>query len=141
APERALIGIGASQAADLQYGRARRGVATYGYQAGHRRNQAPRVALLGMREDCVAGAAFDEVAAVHDHDAVGDFGDDPEIVGDEQYGCAVLALQLFYQREDLLLRGDIQGGGGFVGDEQARLQNERHGDDDALALATGQLVG
>src|SRR5690606_3802743 len=110
-------------------------------QAGYRGNQASRVALLGVREDFVAGAAFDEVAAVHDDDAVGDFGDDSEIVGDEQHGCAVLVLQFFYQREDLLLRGDIKRGGGFVGDEQARLQDERHGDDDALALAAGQLVG
>src|SRR5690606_12563688 len=104
AAERALVGAAAHQVADLLYGRARRGVATHGYQAGYRRNQASRVALLGVREDFVAGAAFDEVAAVHDDEAVGDFGDDPETKSDEQHGCEVLVVHVFYQLEDQFSR-------------------------------------
>ena len=42
--------------------------------------------------------------------------------------------------EDLGLDGDVEGGGGLVGDEQARAVDERHGDEDALTLAAGELV-
>ena len=42
--------------------------------------------------------------------------------------------------DDLRLNGDIQRGCGFVGDKQAGAIDERNGDHDALALATGELV-
>ena len=44
------------------------------------------------------------------------------------------------QGEDLRLDGDVEGGGGLVGDEQAGLVDDGHGDEDALALAAGELV-
>jgi hypothetical protein len=44
------------------------------------------------------------------------------------------------QVEDLGLDGDVERGGGLVGDEQARVAGERHGDHDALAHAAGELV-
>ena len=37
--------------------------------------------------------------------------------------------------------GDVQRGGGLVGDQQRRLQHQRAGDHDALALAAGQASG
>jgi len=40
----------------------------------------------------------------------------------------------------LSLDGDVEGGGGFVGDEQAGSIDESHGNEDALALASGELV-
>jgi hypothetical protein len=42
--------------------------------------------------------------------------------------------------EDLRLRGDVERGGGLVGDQQHRLEHQRHRDHDALALAARQLV-
>jgi hypothetical protein len=63
-------------------------------------------------------------------------------VGDEQDGerrCWRLRSRRRF--EDLGLDGDVERGGGLVGDEQARVAGEGHGDHDALALAAGELVG
>ena len=40
--------------------------------------------------------------------------------------------------QDLRLRGDVERGAGFVGDQQARLAEQRHGDQHALAHAARQ---
>ena len=50
----------------------------------------------------------------------------------------MIPLQVADQREDLLLRGDVERGGRLVGDQELRLQHQRHRDHDALALAAGQ---
>ena len=39
------------------------------------------------------------------------------------------------------LDGDVEGGGGFVGDDELGLEDEAHGDHDALLHAAGELVG
>ena len=44
------------------------------------------------------------------------------------------------QLEDLGLHGDVQRGGRLVGDDQPRVEGQRHGDDDALLLPAGELV-
>ena len=61
-------------------------------------------------------------------------------MGDEQYGSAVIALQVADQGENLLLRGDVERGGRLVRDQKFRLQHQRHRDHDALALAAGEAV-
>jgi hypothetical protein len=40
----------------------------------------------------------------------------------------------------ICLRGDVERGGGLVGDQQHRFEHQRHRDHDALALAARQLV-
>ena len=50
-------------------------------------------------------------------------------------------LQRFQQLEDLRLDGDVERGGGLVGDQQIGLVGERHGDHHALPLPAGELVG
>lgn len=37
--------------------------------------------------------------------------------------------------------GDVEGGDGFVGEDEFGLRGEGAGDGDALALAAGELVG
>ena len=51
-----------------------------------------------------------------------------------------LVAQLGQQRHDLRLHGDVERGGRLVGDQQARIAGERHGDHHALAHAARQLV-
>ena len=97
--------------------------------------------MLGVGEQGVAGAVLDDLAVAHDGDAAGDFSYYGEIVGDEEHGELVLALELGEQGEDLGLNGDVEGGGGLVCNEQAGAVDESHGDEDALALAAGELVG
>jgi hypothetical protein len=66
--------------------------------------------------------------------------DHGEVMRDQQKAHAVLADQGLQQVEDLRLRGDVERGGRLVGDQQARVQRDGHGDADALALAARQLV-
>ena len=47
---------------------------------------------------------------------VADFGDDREIVGDEDHRGAQRALAFADQIEDLLLHGHVEGGGRLVAD-------------------------
>ena len=51
------------------------------------------------------------------------------------------AADVFQKIEDLGLNGYVEGGGGFVGDEELGAVDEGHGDEDALTLAAGELVG
>jgi hypothetical protein len=60
---------------------------------------------------------------------------------DQQVGESAAALQGVQQVEDLGLHRDVQGGGGFVQQDQLGLGDERPGDGDALPLAARELVG
>ncbi len=71
---------------------------------------------------------------------VGDAGDDGEIVGDQEEAHAVLLDEAAQQIEDAGLGGDVEGGGGLVGDQEPRAQGDGHGDDHALALAPRKFV-
>ncbi len=105
-----------------------------------RRQQLLGIAVLRLGEDVLGGAFLDDLAALHDVDALGHLADDAEVVGDEQQRHAHLALQLLQQLEDLRLDRHVERGGRLIGDQQVRLVGERHGDHDALALAARQLM-
>ena len=49
--------------------------------------------------------------------------------------------QFAKEREDLRLDSDVERGCGFVGDEELGAIDQGAGDEDALALASGELVG
>ncbi len=51
-----------------------------------------------------------------------------------------LGCQRPQQHQDLCLDCDIERGGGFVGDDQLRLGQERHGDHQPLTLTAGQFM-
>src|SRR5437879_7149425 len=91
-------------------------------------------------EDRLSGSKFYHAAGVHYGDAVRDLGDYGEIVRDEEHGQAELGAKFSEQVEDLGLDGDIERGGGLVGDEQLRAIHDGHRDHDALAHAAGELV-
>jgi hypothetical protein len=94
-----------------------------------------------VAEEQGAGGFFEEESMTHDGDAVGNLGDDGEIVGDEEHGQAVAVAEVGEEGEDLGLDGDVEGGGGLVCNEQAGAVDDGHGDEDALALSAGKLVG
>ena len=98
------------------------------------------VGVAHLAEDLRSRAGLDHPAAVHDGEAVGKVGDHREVVGDEHERHAVLVDQPAEELEDLRLGGDVERGGGLVGDQELRAERDRHGDADALALAAGELV-
>ncbi len=63
--------------------RGRVAVRLHGGRGGQ---QAAGVGVLGMAEESLGGGLLDDLAVLHDGDAVGDLGDDGEIVGDEEHG-------------------------------------------------------
>ena len=84
--------------------------------------------------------SLDDLAEIHDRDAVGDVLHHREVVGDEDVGEAEAALQVLQQVDDLRLDRDVERRDRLVADDEARLDGERAGDADALALAAGEFV-
>ena len=93
------------------------------------------VGVGGVGENLFDFAALDDFAVFHDADGFGVVFGESEVVGDEDYRHAHLFLEVVEEVEDFCLDGDVEGGGGFVGDEQGGLVEQRHGDHDALELA------
>ena len=87
------------------------------------------------------GGAFDDATGIHNVHMVAGLGDDSEVVGDEDDGGAQILLAFADEIEDLLLNGDVEGGGGLVGDEEFGLGDESHGNHDPLAHAAGEFMG
>ena len=85
-------------------------------------------------------SGFDDASALHDHDLVGALAGDGEIVGDEEDAHPGLGAQLVEEVEDLLLDGDVEGGSGFIGDEQARTQRDGGGNEHPLPHPARELV-
>ena len=94
----------------------------------------------GRTEEILGGGELDDLAEVHHRDAVGDVADDGEVVGDEEVGEVELLLQLHEQVQDLGLDRHVERGDRLVRDDELRLQHERAGKADALALPAAELV-
>ena len=92
--------------------------------------------VVGLRivEDVVGGAAFNNAASLHDHDAVSHVVHHAEVVGDEKVGVVVAAFEVVEQVEDLRLHAHVKGGHALVADDQFGLQYKGSGDTDALSL-------
>ena len=110
-------------------------------EARHGRQQTLEIGMAGPTENVIEGAPFHDPTVVHDHDVLGDVGDDTQIVGDHQHRHREFVLEVVHQLEDLRLDGDIERGGRFIGNQQCRAADQRHGDHGALAQAAGQFEG
>ena len=91
-------------------------------------------------EHVIARSDLDQIAQPQHRHPVGHLGHDTEVVGDEEHAGAMVLLQLEDQPQDLRLGGHIECGGRLIGDQQHRVEHQRHRDHDALALAARQLV-
>ena len=96
--------------------------------------------MRGALEELARGGRFDDSSGIHYGNAVTDAPDDGEVMRDEEHGEAETRSETSKQFEDLRLHGDVKGGGGLVGDEQGRAVDDGHGNHDALALASAELV-
>src|SRR5262249_36212328 len=98
---------------------------------------------IGMQRrpvELVPAGDLDDTAEIHDGDAVRDMPHDGEIVSDEDVGESQPLLQLDEQVDNLSLDRHGERRDRLVADDEARLESERAGDANALALATGELV-
>ena len=103
--------------------------AARGYRDGAARRTAPR-----------RRRGLDDPAEIHHRDAVGDVLHHREIVRDEDVGEAEPVLQIAQQIDDLRPDRDVERRDRLVADDELRLDRERAGDGDALALAAGEFV-
>ncbi len=111
-----------------------------GLKVGHGLQETASIRMCGSVKDFMFAGQFDDASGIHYGDAVSNLRDHGEIVRDEKHGQAEPGAQVREQIEDLGLDGDIEGGGGFVGDEQLRTVHDGHRDHDTLAHAAGELM-
>src|SRR6267142_49999 len=89
---------------------------------------------LGGRPD------LNDLSVIHDRNAGGEIAHYRHGVRDEQVGQPELALQLGEQIHDLRAHAYVEGGDGFIGNDELRAQSEGAGDSDALALTSAEFV-
>ena len=91
-------------------------------------------------EDVLHRCGLHDPTAIHHRDAVGESGDDAEVVADEDDAGMGLPLGDAQQIEDLGLDRHVQCRGRLIGDDEVGVVGDGHGDDDALTHTTGELV-
>lgn len=77
---------------------------------------------------------------MHDEHGIGQMSQNAGVVADHQEGCAEGVAQLAEQGRELDHQNRVEGGEGFVGDDERRTAGERHGDEHTLPLAAAQLM-
>ena len=139
-PEQAATGVvGLFQIADFQR-RSLGDLGRLGHEPGwNRLKQALGVFVLRGFQNLFGGAALDDFAISHHDHTVSDFGNNPEVMGDEHHRHAAAFAQVEDQLEDLCLGRHIQRSGRFVRDQKLGLKCQRHRDHRPLTLAAGQL--
>ena len=98
---------------------------------------------IGVARSCEEGGLggeLDDLAEVHDRDAMGDVLHHREVVGDEDEAEPETGLQILEQVDDLCAHRDVEGRDGLVADQELGLDRKGAGDADALALAARELV-
>ena len=96
---------------------------------------------MGAVKICAGRAAFDHLAFVQNGDALAYPGDRGQIVGDIEDRHAGFAIQTGKELQDFGLRDDVEGAGGFIGDEERGAVHDGHGDQHTLGLANAKLGG
>ena len=96
------------------------------------------VRVLGSPEELVGRRQLHDAPDVHHGHAVADVAHHAQVVRHEEVGQPELGLQIQQQVQDLGLHRDVQGRDRLIGDHQARVQGQRAGDADALALAAAE---
>ena len=109
-------------------------------QGRERAHQPRRVRVQRAPEEHVGRRRLDDLAGVHDRDAVAELDEQREVVGDEQHREAEPLLERLELLQDLALDDDVERRRRLVHHDQLGLERERHRDHDALAHAARQLV-
>ena len=103
--------------------------------------ERPGVRVAGVAQQGLGRSFLDDAARVHHRQPLGDGGQHREVVGDEDHGQPALGLDPRQEGEHLGLDHHVERGRGLVGDQEAGIAGEGHGDHHALLLAAGELVG
>src|SRR5512138_3564562 len=83
---------------------------------------------------------LDNLAAIHNDDALRSFGDDAEVVRNHENGSAELLLKIHEKLENLRLNRHVERSRWLIRDHQCWTHDERHGNQHALSHSTRQLM-
>ena len=89
--------------------------------------------------DLCGGHRLHHMAGMHDDRAVAIFAGQRQVVGDEDNRHPRFGGDVPDEVHDDGLRGHVEAGGRFVGDQKRRVGRQRHGDHHPLAHASRQL--
>ena len=104
-------------------------------QLWHGSQQRLGVILLGVFKDFGDGPGFHNPPTIHHDHAVSHLRHHRHVMGDEQHGHALFALQAIDQGQNFRLNRDIKCGCRLIRDQQPRFTGHRHRDHHALAHA------
>ena len=135
-PDGGLIGLGTSPSRIIR----RRLRSTAGSGIGTADSSAIVYGCSGRSYSASRVRDLDDLAQVHHRDPVGDVADHRQVVGDEEVRQAESLLELLEQVHDLRLDAHVERRDRLVAHDELRVQRERAGDADALALAARELV-
>ena len=85
-------------------------------------------------KDVTPGAKFHDLPEVHNGHPMADAFYDGHIMGNKEEGNAEFFLEGQKEVDDLGTYGYVEGGNGFVGNDDFRIHRQGAGDTDALAL-------
>ena len=108
-----------------------------GLGTGTTESSALRIRMLRVGQDFGGRADLDDAPQIHDGDAVGEESGGRQIVGDVEDGDAAFVAQVAQQVEDFGADRHVEHRDRLVGDQQLRIEDQRAGDADALALPAG----
>ena len=97
--------------------------------------------MRGRIEDLFGWARLYDLAFVQDGDTLADSSDRRQIVRDVENRRAEFAIQASEELQDFGLRDDVEGAGGFVGDQERGAMHNGHRDEHPLRLAYAELRG
>src|SRR5260370_38242254 len=90
--------------------------------------------MLWRREQFFGGRGLHDPANVHYRDPLADVLDDAEVVSDEEIGKPESFLKFEKEVQDLCLDRHVQGGDGFVRNDQTGIQSKCAANADPLTL-------
>ncbi len=100
--------------------------------------KCPAALVLRAGEEFLRVAGFDDHAAVHEDDAIGDIAREGHLVGDNDHGHA-LVRQLAHGREHFANELGVQRGGHLIEQHHLGLHGERARNRHTLLLPPGQF--
>ena len=109
--------------------------------AGDGLQQGFRIRMKGGAVKFNCRGDFNNPSEVHDSHTLAQVFDYGEIVGNKEVGQTELLLDVIEQVDDLGLNREIEGGDGFIGNDQFGFHCQGAGDTDALPLPAGEFMG
>jgi hypothetical protein len=91
-----------------------------------------RVARLGKQR--IAAGGLHQLSEIHHRHVIAQMFHHAKVMGDKQKGDAEIVAQIGKQIDDLRLNRDIQRRDRLVGNDKVRVENQRPGNTDTLAL-------